>query len=621
MFFVKRIWQGDDSATDTYVDFYGKFKRTGDKKLKLNIVCDGSFSVELNGKMCAFGSCADYPEYKEYYSFDISKYALEDNDIKFTVWHQGFDSSCGIKAQAFLAFEIYDGDRLVLTSGKEIKSASNPYYKSGLKKIITTQMGLSYLYDGSSEKEQELQDSVEYGLVKAEKRRAKNLKLLARGKSVITKLENSILIDMQFEKVGFLDLEFISKKKQNLKIAFGEHLVEGHVPYIIGHRDFTVEYVAKEGENKFMGVFRRLAGRYLEIFADDISALKIKYAGLRETVYPLIKKEFKAKGELEQKIYDTAVRTMECCMHEHYEDCPWREQALYALDSRNEMLCGYYAFDNIEFIKENLELLARSRRKDGLLAIAGPSTLSLSIPFFSLIYPIQVYEYVKHTGDEKFLQEIGFTVKKIINTFASNVEENGLIADFPYPYWNFYEWTEDSNNVEEISRTEDAEYRRHYSLILNCAYILAVEAYEKLTGTVIDVSKTKQAIKDVFYVKEKGVYRLYSNKGKCSELGNAMAILVGVAGKEIADKLKKENDLIPVSLSMLTFYYDALLKVDKKNADFVLKDINRRYKKMLDQGTTTFWETEKGAEDFGGAGSLCHGWSAIPVYYMNVLKD
>ena len=26
-----------------------------------------------------------------------------------------------------------------------------------------------------------------------------------------------------------------------------------------------------------------------------------------------------------------------------------------------------------------------------------------------------------------------------------------------------------------------------------------------------------------------------------------------------------------------------------------------------------------GAEDFGGAGSLCHGWSALPVYYLSKL--
>jgi hypothetical protein len=36
---------------------------------------------------------------------------------------------------------------------------------------------------------------------------------------------------------------------------------------------------------------------------------------------------------------------------------------------------------------------------------------------------------------------------------------------------------------------------------------------------------------------------------------------------------------------------------------------------MLDGHSTTLWETAKGGDDFVYAGSLCHGWSSLPVYY------
>ena len=52
------------------------------------------------------------------------------------------------------------------------------------------------------------------------------------------------------------------------------------------------------------------------------------------------------------------------------------------------------------------------------------------------------------------------------------------------------------------------------------------------------------------------------------------------------------------------------------DASTALADIRRKCGKMLDAGATTFWETELGAEDFGGAGSLCHGWSALAVHYF-----
>ena len=71
---------------------------------------------------------------------------------------------------------------------------------------------------------------------------------------------------------------------------------------------------------------------------------------------------------------------------------------------------------------------------------------------------------------------------------------------------------------------------------------------------------------------------------------------------------------------MNIFRFDALLQVDKeKYADFVLQEIDTIYENMLAQGATSFWETALGEADFDGAGSLCHGWSAIPVYYYHIL--
>ena len=76
------------------------------------------------------------------------------------------------------------------------------------------------------------------------------------------------------------------------------------------------------------------------------------------------------------------------------------------------------------------------------------------------------------------------------------------------------------------------------------------------------------------------------------------------------------------SLSMLCFKYDALLETGKTiYKEYILKDIAAKYSVMLDNGATSFWETETGEKDFEYAGSLCHGWSALPVYYYCKLTD
>ena len=79
------------------------------------------------------------------------------------------------------------------------------------------------------------------------------------------------------------------------------------------------------------------------------------------------------------------------------------------------------------------------------------------------------------------------------------------------------------------------------------------------------------------------------------------------------------RSLTGCSLSMKTLVYDALLATDPAYRDFVLDDIRATYGAMLRAGATSAWETKEGASAFRLAGSLCHGWSAVPVHYYRRL--
>jgi hypothetical protein len=69
---------------------------------------------------------------------------------------------------------------------------------------------------------------------------------------------------------------------------------------------------------------------------------------------------------------------------------------------------------------------------------------------------------------------------------------------------------------------------------------------------------------------------------------------------------------------MNIFIYEALMLVSaEKYRDYILADIIRNYEPMIETGTV--WETAEGEAAFGKAGSLCHGWSAVPVYIYHKL--
>ena len=82
--------------------------------------------------------------------------------------------------------------------------------------------------------------------------------------------------------------------------------------------------------------------------------------------------------------------------------------------------------------------------------------------------------------------------------------------------------------------------------------------------------------------------------------------------EEMREKIMEEK-LIPTTLSMYIYVFDALLE-DENNLDWVLEKIDAVWGDMVLKGADTFFEVQSGASAFDNAGSLCHGWSAVPVY-------
>lgn len=136
------------------------------------------------------------------------------------------------------------------------------------------------------------------------------------------------------------------------------------------------------------------------------------------------------------------------------------------------------------------------------------------------------------------------------------------------------------------------------------------------------LEETRVKTKRAFWNREKQAYRLTENGNEFTTRGNALVILSGIAdnANELCERIVK-GEFAGCSLSMKCFKYDALLLTDKvKWQGHVLDEIRKDYKKMLDMGATSVWEMIDGASAFDNAGSLCHGWSAIPIYYFDKIK-
>ncbi|MBR2949270.1 MAG: hypothetical protein IKC46_05340 [Lachnospiraceae bacterium] len=658
------IWYEALAKADSYGEFYDTFQgRKG--KITLSVSCDSNYAVYLNGHLAAFGQYADFEHYKVADCVEVTDFCQDGtNHLAVIVWHYKQASSAYSPQKAGLIYELRaeaDADAapaVLAFSSADTLCRQSHAYRTGMEKIITGQMGFSFSYDAN--KEDDWMSGAGRDFTKSipvEKshelipRPNQKLSLQDRCSSslIFSGLRNEeycYLFDLKQEEVGFLELELFSEAAQPLLIAYSEHLYDPtaekphilnvtpllplafdtalHVPRLIGGRDFSVEYQAKPGHNLYMNPFRRLGARYLEIRSK--TPLQISYAGIRPTMYPLKRTAFMPSGETDRRIYEICVRTLELCLHEHYEDCPWREQCFYAMDSRNQMLCGYVAFEEYEAVRAGLSLFALDRHESGFLSICCPnaSDAQLFIPSFSLHYFTAVDEYTRYSGDLSLAREVYAKLTTLLANFVQH-KKDGLLHCLPGNAWNFYEWRPqlDGNLGSVIDKTDSGIPK--VDLILNALYVLALKHMASIAAAIgktgaaylAEAQEMCQKIFRLFYRPESGLFSTFMEQEHYSETANALAILCGAAdlaaaesdggdflpasgislAAHIAAQMTQHPErFVPASLSMKCFPYDALLMADRQTyGPWVIDQIRKQYQIMLDAGSTTVWEDEEGA--------------------------
>ena len=689
------IWRQDEAGRDEFCDFLDTFTAEGEGRYTLRIAADSNYTVWMNGELCAFGQYADYPHYKVYDEIDITDFVRKgENRMVAVVWYYGIESQTYKVGDAGLIYEVEAADGTVaVATGEGTLSRKSRDYVSGRCDLISGQLGPTYRYDlggydgfiqagGEGFAPSRTVTTISTDMVVRPNQKLtlepriqgricrtgcfsyttdapvasvnmQNAMVCQRGDMMRgtdpTRLVKTVgsaegiffVVDLGEETAGFLDVDLELPVACRVDVGFGEHLDDGICRTAV--RGFFTELECRAGRNTWLHTFRRFGCRYLQFFV-HASEVIIRYAGLRPTLYPLKHKDFKCGNLLRETIYKVCQNTLQQCLHEHYEDCPWREQALYTMDSRNQMLCGYYAFGETQAPRAALELIAHGVRPDGLLMLCYPAGMDFPIPAFSCMYFVQMEEYIRHSGDTTLAAEYFDVLDTIIRTFHGKLQDEGIIENFygPSPagtndYWNFYEWSDTMSG--EFGAT-----RRRLECPINCFYSLAMQALAKICDALgkedyaadlrARVASLNKAIGAFFYNPEAKLFETFDSdfRGRYTVLTQSLAMLCGAAegldtslmleAMAFNGKTASGLSLVPNSLSMNGFRFDALLRVDrKKYAPVILDELDRDYLHMLRNGATSFWETIEGADAFGGAGSLCHGWSALPVYYYEILAD
>ena len=625
---AKWIWTSKEYGNNDYAEFCQKIDYNGGN-VSVKFSVSGEYTLFVNGEYVTSVQYADFECYKVYENIDITKYLKKgENFVCFLCVYWSKSGMRWNTPEAGLVFEIENDGKIVALSDENTLSRKSKAYVSGFPVKISSQLGYSFSYDANAEDEWLVGNGADFAKSAVLEKKCNFVARPIKQQSAepVKKAEPSgekknYIFDLGEEVVGFCNFVINSEHEQTICVFYGELLKDGHVKKTIGDRNFRFDYKTKKGRNEFTNYMLRLACRYIEIEVEE--EIDVEYIGIRPHSYPTEIADYGFLSGLDKDIYRICLNTMQISMLEHYVDCPWREQCLYAFDSRNQMLTGYYAFKdgNFDYARANLLLMSKDDRSDGLMAICFPSNEDLTIPSFCLYYVLAVKEYLLYSGDLTLGVEVFDKIVKTINTFLNN-REDGLICNFTSKsHWNFYDWS------EYAVGTIHQEQEKRADCFINAIAVMALSSFEVICeklGKNNPFAGVKEEIaskvNEKFFDEKKGLYFALSNEEAPSELVNSLCVFSGIAdenkAKFICEKLTS-GELVECSLSMKPFKYDALIATDEKYKDNILSEIRSTYKVMLDEGATTVWETKDGEAAFQSAGSLCHGWSAIPIYYYH----
>ena len=435
------------------------------------------------------------------------------------------------------------------------------------------------------------------------------------------------IVDLGEETTGWLTFTIQAAEGTVLDIAHGEHLDDGRVRAFIGGRNFADRYICHEGLNTFTHRLRRLGARYLEMHVTETDRPpRLGYLGLVPVFRDLpTPKTFRTEDSALVQLDKIAIHTLRCCQHEHYEDCPWREQALYAYDSRNQALYGYYVWGNYDFAFTAFLLLASNPDHDRkLLKMISPGTCIRNIPIFTLAWIDEVWELYLHSGITMCSAFLPVMDEMLTAILARSVQTPAGILYLPDGHkdtWNFCEWVP---GLADERVNSPAKFHASYNLYLVEALRNAAKLHKHLSiKPPMDYGKRAdqlaKAIDRFFWDNEKGCYLTDEQCELVHEHIQALALFNEIVPKRKISKvlkIMKSPSTIRSTYSTLPYWVYAMQKLSPACRSEIMPRLRATFLPHVFNGATTLWETAEGGNDFAYAGSLCHGWSSLPAYYF-----
>lgn len=309
-------------------------------------------------------------------------------------------------------------------------------------------------------------------------------------------------------------------------------------------------------------------------------------------------------------------RGLEVCAHDGVWDCPFYERLVYLGDCRVQFLAQNVLFGDDRLQKRCLGLFARSAGPDGLLPMNapcdGPQSPSAT---YTLVYPRMLGDYLDGHADRNWLKKQLPTLAKVMEGLNLHANAEGLLENLPG--WCFVDWADWQGDSQTGCGAEAGKL----SAIENLQYVCALMSAEKVAQTLDEPrlaetwrmrrKRSAAAVRARFWNAARALFADDPAHSRYSEHAQALALQADVLTSDeraaCVTALAHDEDLTRVSLYFAHDLFEAFGRAGR--TDLILKRLDP-WRGFVRDGLFT------PPEKAGVSRSLCHGWSAHPVYHL-----
>lgn len=582
------------------------------------ISADDYFKLKINGTLVGMGPAPAYTFCYNYNNFDITPYVIPNrqNEIEITVYYQGLINRVWVSGdgnQGVIA-DVYCDDNVILSTDESWLYTVDKTFVGTQKVGYDTAFleDRNMLFFDNQPKAPAIKECI-YNFCDEP---FTNIDFY----TVKPKHSNNFFYDFEQEYVATLNLVLDSEAEgEKVTVLYGEELDENScVRYQLRcNCQYKEDLILKKGKN-VIEQFDYKAFRYVQLVLSD----KVKVADInicvRHFPYPDDSFDLQTDDQKLKAVFNLCKNTIKYGCQETLVDCPTREKGQYIGDVMISGFAHYLLTKNAKLLKKAILNIAQSYEyTNGEVLSVSPCAHKQKIADYSLQFPLILWRYYQHTGDEDLLKALLPLCDKINQHFAKYKDADGLLSQVSGE-WNLVDWPEGARDNYDFSLTDPIGKGRHN--VVNAFYLGSVLYTQKIkTHLGIDFedefTQLKSAFNKVFFNEKTGLYTDSEATLHSSLHSNCLPVFFDICQDEnikgIADFLVERG--MACSVYMSFFYLKSLCKLGLKDIAYnlIISDSDHSWLNMIKEGATTTFEAW--GKDQKHNTSLFHPWATTPI--------